>query len=371
MAKFWWAGANKDREIHWINWKDLGRAKKEASWAWASLLEVRDLILKGARWQILEGQKFIDLVLRVWNIDLLSHFVPEAERVTISHIQVGSLLRPDKLVWHFKRNGSYSVKSVYKWCHNQLPTVNHDRPPSSHSIDSRPPSSTFFVVGVPRPPFAPFVLKVKRPWSIYSFFTYGPPGCGLGGCNKDLDRTMSHVVFSCWFIWRARCDAIFNEVYPSHFRTLRAIVTALNSFNMASTPLRLSASDRISYSIDMHCSPLWSPPPVNWIKVNVDACWKGDSLCGHIGVVAKDSLSSCKAVKSVRVFAYSDAMAGSSCSRRMFTGEKLKFTGGANMATDFVVRNMSPEMCGLDWVVIPPSSLVGVLNNDSLPCPLV
>ncbi|KAM2008173.1 hypothetical protein ACFX16_003097 [Malus domestica] len=332
MAKFWWAGANKDREIHWINWKDLGRAKKErgmgfsnlkdfnlallvkqwwrqwwwlihdleslwawvlkeryfpnvsfleakkcgrASWAWASLLEVRDLILKGARWQILEGQKvqfwtnnwvpsiparhltlpfhteisseskvaeFIDLVLRVWNIDLLSHFVPEAERVTISHIQVGSLLRPDKLVWHFERNGSYSVKSVYKWCHNQLPTVNHDRPPSSHSIDSR---------------------------------------------------------------------------------------------------------------------------------VNVDACWKGDSLCGHIGVVAKDSLSSCKAVKSVRVFAYSDAMAGSSCSRRMFTGEKLKFTGGANMATDFVVRNMSPEMCGLDWVVIPPSSLVGVLNNDSLPCPLV
>ncbi|KAM1453357.1 hypothetical protein ACFX1R_004015 [Malus domestica] len=227
MAKFWWAGANKDREIHWINWKDLGRAKKErgmgfsnlkdfnlallvkqwwrqwwwlihdleslwawvlkeryfpnvsfleakkcgrASWAWASLLEVRDLILKGARWQILEGQKvqfwtnnwvpsiparhltlpfhteisseskvaeFIDLVLRVWNIDLLSHFVPEAERVTISHIQVGSLLRPDKLVWHFERNGSYSVKSVYKWCHNQLPTVNHDRPPSSHSIDSR------------------------------------------------------------------------------------------------------------------------------------------------------------------------------------------------------------------------------------------
>ncbi|KAM1348888.1 hypothetical protein PS2_003064 [Malus domestica] len=170
MAKFWWAGANKDRGIHWINWKDLGRAKKDASWAWASLLEVKDLILKGARWQILERQKvqfwtnnwvpsiparhltppfhteisseskvaeFIDLVLRVWNIDLLSHFVPKVERVTISHIQVGPLLRPDKLVWHFERNGSYSVKSVYKWCHNQLPIVNHDRPPSSHNIDSR------------------------------------------------------------------------------------------------------------------------------------------------------------------------------------------------------------------------------------------
>lgn len=90
------------------------------------------------------------------------------------------------------------------------------------------------------------------------------------GCKENLDRTMSHVVFSCWFIWRARCDD--NKVYPSHFRTLRAIATSLDSFKMASTTLRLLASDRINHSRGMHHSPLWSPPPVNWIKLNVDAC---------------------------------------------------------------------------------------------------
>ncbi|KAM1011255.1 hypothetical protein FF1_046480 [Malus domestica] len=74
-ARFWWAGADKDQGIHWVNWKDLGQTKKEgeryfpdvpfleakkdgrASWTWASLLEGRDLILKGARWQIMGGQE--------------------------------------------------------------------------------------------------------------------------------------------------------------------------------------------------------------------------------------------------------------------------------------------------------------------------
>ncbi|KAM1123094.1 hypothetical protein ACFX19_004613 [Malus domestica] len=118
---------------------------------------------------------------------------------------------------------------------------------------------------------------------------------------------MSHLVFSCWFIWRAKCDAIFNEVYPYSFITLRAIATALDSFKMASTPLRLSAFDRISHSRGMHQSPLWSPP-INWIKLNVDAYWKRDSLCGHIGVIARDSLSGCKAVRNVRVYVSSTTM---------------------------------------------------------------
>lgn len=43
----------------------------------------------------------------------------------------------------------------------------------------------------------------------------------------------------------------------------------------------------------------------------------------------------------------------------------------ANMLTNFITRNISLEMCSFGWVVRPPSSLVGVLNNDGLPCPPV
>ncbi|XP_068312476.1 uncharacterized mitochondrial protein AtMg00310-like [Pyrus communis] len=108
VAQFWWVRADKDRGINWISWVDMGRPKRDcgigfrnpkdfnvallakqrwrlihnpdslwarvlkeryfpnvsfldarkrgiASWAWNSLLEGKDLILKGVRWQILGG----------------------------------------------------------------------------------------------------------------------------------------------------------------------------------------------------------------------------------------------------------------------------------------------------------------------------
>lgn len=41
----------------------------------------------------------------------------------------------DKLVWPFKRNGSFLVKSGYRWCYNRHLTVNLNRNSSSQSID--------------------------------------------------------------------------------------------------------------------------------------------------------------------------------------------------------------------------------------------
>ncbi|KAM1981033.1 hypothetical protein ACFX15_037578 [Malus domestica] len=186
VARFWWAGADRDRGVHWVKWNDLSRPKKEgglgfcnlndfniallakqcwrlihdldslwacvlkaryfpnssfleakkggrAFWAWASLLDGRDLILRDARWQIMGGMKvwfwqdnwipgitgggghptpfnpsvinrkckvaeFIDPSSRTWNLDLLSNFISDSESDTISKIYVGPLLSLDKLV---------------------------------------------------------------------------------------------------------------------------------------------------------------------------------------------------------------------------------------------------------------------------------
>ncbi|KAM1369941.1 hypothetical protein ACFX15_039730 [Malus domestica] len=148
----------------------------------------------------------------------------------------------------------------------------------------------------------------------------------------------------------------------------------------------------------MHHLALWSPPPINRIKVNVDACWKRDSLCGKIRIVARDNFSGCKAVKSVWVHVSSAGMAEAlavlkwcllaKCLQeqevviesdaqwpyfevgRSFQSCSWSWTPrSANMATDFVARSISPKMCGFVWVVQTPSSLVGILNKDGLPCP--
>lgn len=117
LVKFWWGNRNKEMGIHWVNWEDMGYAKGDsgmgfrnlmdfntaflakqcwrlihepdslwarvlkdryfsqdslfkakrrgrASWAWSSLLERRDLIIRGgrgARWKVMNGNS-----IKIW-----------------------------------------------------------------------------------------------------------------------------------------------------------------------------------------------------------------------------------------------------------------------------------------------------------------
>lgn len=81
--------------------------------------------------------KLIDPVSREWNLDLLLDLVQEMVCEVISQIHVGPFLISDKLVCPFERQGSYTVKSGYRWCQNCLPQQNLDRPSSSQSTDPR------------------------------------------------------------------------------------------------------------------------------------------------------------------------------------------------------------------------------------------
>lgn len=79
----------------------------------------------------------IDPISREWNTDFLSNLVLKDEQVAISHIHVGPVRRPNKLVWPFERNDSFSVKFGYRWCYNCHPTVNIDRPSFSQNMNPR------------------------------------------------------------------------------------------------------------------------------------------------------------------------------------------------------------------------------------------
>ncbi|KAM1017221.1 hypothetical protein ACFX13_047544 [Malus domestica] len=238
--------------------------------------------------------------------------------------------------------------------------------------------------------------------------------------NKEVfDKTIEYLAFSFWFIWRARCDAVFNELKPSTSRTTQIIFSALDSFKLASSSLQGSPATRGIISRNVHCSVVWSPPPVNWVKVNVDACWNHDSHCGQVGIVVRDCFSGCLAMSSVWVQASSVLMAEAiavlegcllaknlhvqevviksdaqsimrslnaralSCdwdllpilSRVLKVGRSFQSCSwswiprSANMTADFVARFISSEMCGFSWVDRPPSSLVGILNKDEPLCP--
>lgn len=211
------------------------------------------------------------------------------------------------------------------------------------------------------------------------------------GNKADLDRILSQMPFSCWFIWRARREAVFNLVHPSSIRTSRAIAFALGSFKSASLSSRTLRSSRPSI-----------PPP------NVDACWKVGAQHSLMGIVARNCASMCINVRCVEVLTSSAAIAEAlSVLEGCLLAKNLQFQEvviesdakevicplnstslswawdlppilshvqevgmmfdacswssvprSVNMAADFVARNISREMCSFGWVVRPPSFLV-------------
>ncbi|ONI05057.1 hypothetical protein PRUPE_6G353900 [Prunus persica] len=123
-------------------------AKKggRASWAWASLLEGRKIILQGARWQILNGRQaklwtdcwipslhdgklhphlktsvdpnirveiLIDWDSKTWNLTPIEASITDEEKLAIELIPIRNGREDDRLVWHGEKNGKFSVRSGY------------------------------------------------------------------------------------------------------------------------------------------------------------------------------------------------------------------------------------------------------------------
>lgn len=112
-----------------------------ASWAWMRILQGRDLLVKGLRWQVQDGS-CIDFWEVKWTPSLPSFRVStprplgrDVNRVAdvidqrkgtwrkqlfskeevkaIGSIPISKFKRKELLVWHYSSNGAYSVKSGY------------------------------------------------------------------------------------------------------------------------------------------------------------------------------------------------------------------------------------------------------------------
>ncbi|KAM2145718.1 hypothetical protein ACFX1R_049243 [Malus domestica] len=112
--------------------------------------------------------------------------------------------------------------------------------------------------------------------------------------KEDRISALSRLAFTCWFIWKARCNAVFNYVIPSHSQTIFAISSAMTAFHVART------SRLITGSVPGP-KPCWSSS----IKVNVDANWRRLDVPGHVGVVMRDSNSDCLAARQKQIYAKS------------------------------------------------------------------
>ncbi|CAL9006092.1 unnamed protein product [Prunus brigantina] len=163
-----WAKTLKD--LYFPNENFLqARKGSRASWAWASLLQGRDILLQGAHWQVLDGSLIrlwvdnwipgfeggriqpmangvVDLEQKVssiinfdtsnWDLNPIRHLIDDRTAEAIAKIKFASPRNKDRLVWPFEKNGCYSVKSGYHWLHSSSTSRQQNRPSSSRDVDA-------------------------------------------------------------------------------------------------------------------------------------------------------------------------------------------------------------------------------------------
>ncbi|KAM1887801.1 hypothetical protein ACFX13_046002 [Malus domestica] len=237
----------------------------------------------------------------------------------------------------------------------------------------------------------------------------------LGGTNDDRLSLISFVAFSCWHIWKARCNFVYNNCQINPTQVRWAISNSACAFSDA---VGRNPDPSVRRTV---ASPMarWATPPLQYTKINVDASWSASTRAGFVGIVLRDvegsfvaairhaimapNVNAAKAMAIMlgcqfgldlglqKVIVESDSLDSiSSLSDPLRMGSweafpslvKAKRLGesfqdcrwswtprSANTVADSLASNRCVEMCDVSWVNRPPYSLIFVLHCDGLPCP--
>ena len=125
------------------------------------------------------------------------------------------------------------------------------------------------------------------------------------GSKEVRSHLLSYISFTCWHIWIARCNFLFNhqQIYPS--RIIVAISHSATAFKEATSIPTTSLLPCPQATNHPLC---WSPPTQGFIKINVDGSWLARDGLGFLGVVARDAEGSFLEACRYKVKATSVAM---------------------------------------------------------------
>ncbi|KAM1040233.1 hypothetical protein ACFX2C_029546 [Malus domestica] len=218
----------------------------------------------------------------------------------ILDIVIGDEEMHDRLILLTDQKGRYTVKLGYHWVHN------HARRNWSHHPSLSMSINTFVWKAIWR---LDVPLKIKNfLWRRHSITTvYAWLEQLLNGVIGSTDGRMQFLVqvtFKCWNIWKSWCNVIFNHKLPSPYQTLNATSCVIASF-LSVQALRLGGNRGVN--TDHAPDVMWSPPPSDTVKINMDASWKTNGIQRYIRVVMLDSNSRCLAVRMRAIKAISCA----------------------------------------------------------------
>ena len=200
----------------------------------------------------IKAHNLLDHTLQAWNEDIVREiFVAEAATAILS-IPIPHSPRQDKLIWLPDAKGIFSVKSV-------------NRVAFSHDSNGNQDLSHWKTLWKAR--MSEHVKMLL--WRI---------GANAIPTRENLQRRMQHIDPSC--IWKARNLQLFNQEQAKLSKACLNVQARFQDLSKVFSLTFLSAST-VGPSI-------WSPPPPDHIKINMDAAL--DSTKSALAVVARNHL---------------------------------------------------------------------------------
>ncbi|XP_062020783.1 uncharacterized protein LOC133737191 [Rosa rugosa] len=321
---------------------------------WHGIYTARSTLQNGVRWQVGDGSRIriweyawlprsvlfrpirygtsslvlVSELLRngQWDKEVIAANFDAVDASLISSIPLSSNHVPDRLVWHFDLKGKFTTKSAYKLA---VGALHPNTTTSSSSEVSVPIWKSIWAAKIPG--------KIKvHVWRACTSIlpTISQPrdrrvflqdGCYF--CN-DVEESIVHISRVCafvknllnlfpsmqsvlatpmssmldwlsfclsrlsnedfdlllmliWGVWKERNQrvrsGIFHSVAQVHFQ----VMSLFNTFKAVNVENKLTLGRQVKP---------WCPPPVGWLKANVDGAYNMHLRHGGLGVVVRDSM---------------------------------------------------------------------------------
>ncbi|KAF7128124.1 hypothetical protein RHSIM_Rhsim11G0009800 [Rhododendron simsii] len=377
VRRFWWSGSPDEAKIHWVSSDDLCKAKSQGglgfryfkcfnlallakqgwrllqnpnafwarllkslyfpngnfmealigsrpSWAWASILQGRELLMKGTRWQIHNGVSvdfwvdkwipslpsfciqspkppwissnkvadFINPTTGEWRAEKLKQVLTTEEVQAVTYIPLSIMGDADSIVWGLHPSGKYTVKRGYQKAWSNYISSKPERPSSST---------------VPEPSFWNFLWNLKIPPKLKHFW------------------------------WHACCNRVASKE---------------NLVSSSHTP-----PPPPPHTSSAH----WSPPATGSLKINCDASWSKELNKGWGGIILRDSLGNLIDGRRFRISATSALLAKASVIR-----EACLFAKALNLSS-VCIENDNAQLISLSVSeLVPPWEVLAIISDIRL-----
>ncbi|XP_026384142.1 uncharacterized protein LOC113279683 [Papaver somniferum] len=264
-----------------------------SSWIWQSISIGLEIVLKNVKWQVGNGAHIniwtsnwipsLNSALQDWgdlnisNYQLVSDLIDtdtEQWNVSLLHLlftadQVNSILtipiqldQEDKLIWPFTTTVESTLQvSDFLWraIHNDVP-VKARIFTHVHNADLHCHSS---------------LLSWIQTWQLKDSII-----------NIQKSPEIVHLAMCIMhFIWKLRCSVVFKNTTPNHNTVVHQVTSYIFQHHLGNNPAN-SNHPNVHNKLLHH---KWEPPPLQYLKINIDASYNSSSLLAGMGIIIRNS----------------------------------------------------------------------------------